>query len=143
MIGSAIISLSYRLVNKDSSTFLDGNSTNILADLNRLYGHRVLDILRVRVDKNASITNATTTHVSTVGLVAGDNGYNGEYAFPSDLLRPVRFEVSYDGVNWLKATVYDNELNQGSEYNNTQLVASFSEQEPRVDFTRWRQEQLM
>lgn len=136
MLGSEILSLAYRLTNKDSATFLDANSTNIYADLNRLYGHRILDILRVRVDKNASITNATTTLVSTVGLVAGDNGYNGEYAFPTTLLRPVRFEVSYDGVNWLKATVYDNELNQASEYNDTQLAASFSEQEPRVDFTR-------
>ena len=136
MIGSEILSLSYRVVNKDATTFLDGNSTNIYADLNRLYGHRILDILRVRVDKNASITNATTTLISTVGLVAGDNGFNGEYAFPTTLLRPVRFEVSYDGLIWRKATVYDNGLNQGSEYNNTQLASSFSQGEPRVDFTR-------
>lgn len=136
MIGSAIISLSYRLVNKDSSTFLDGNATNILADLNRAYGHRILDILRVRVDKNASITNVTTTLISTVGLVSGDNGFNGEYAFPTDLLKPVRFEVSYDGVNWKKAKIYDNTLNEESEYNDTQLVATFSEESPCVDFTR-------
>lgn len=136
MIGSAIISLAYRLVNKDSTTFLDGNSTNILADLNRCYGHRILDILRVRVDKNASMTSATTDLVSTVGLVAGNNGYNGEYAFPSTLLKPVRFEVSYDGVTWSQCTVYDNVLNQSSEYNNSQLIATFSQEEPRVDFNR-------
>jgi len=136
MIGSDILSLAYRLVNKDSATFLDANSTNIYADLNRIYGHRILDILRVRVDKNASITNATTTLISTAGLVAGDNGFNGEYAFPTTLLRPVRFEVSYDGVNWLKATVYDNELNNLSEYNDTQLAGAFSQGAPRVDFTR-------
>jgi len=136
MIGSEILSLSYRLVNKDSSTFLDGNSTNIYADLNRIYGHRILDILRVRVDKNASISEVKTTLVSTVGLVAGDNGFNGEYAFPTTLLRPVRFEVSYDGVNWRKATFYDNALNQGSEYNDTQLTSDFSESSPMVDFTR-------
>ena len=136
MIGSEILSLAYRLVNKDSSTFLDGNATNILADLNRAYGHRVLDILRVRVDKNASITNVNTTLISTVGLVNGDNGFNGEYAFPTDLLNPVRFEVSYDGVTWKKATVYDNTLNEESEYNDTQLIGTFSEENPRVDFTR-------
>lgn len=136
MIGSDILSLSYRLVNKDSSTFLDGNSTNIYADLNRIYGHRILDILRVRVDKNASISEVTTTLLSTVGLVAGDNGFNGEYAFPTTLLRPVRFEVSYDGVMWKKCKVYDNELNKNSEYNDTQLVSDFSEDDPKIDFTR-------
>lgn len=136
MIGSAIISLAYRLVNKDSTTFLDGNSTNILADLNRCYGHRILDILRVRVDKNASMTSATTDLISTVGLVASNNGYNGEYAFPTTLLKPVRFEVSYDGITWNKCTVYDNVLNAGSEYNAPQINATFSEGEPRVDFNR-------
>ncbi len=136
MIGSDILSLAYRLTNKDSATFLDGNSTNIYADLNRCYGKRVLDILRVRVDKNATIKEATTTLFSTSGLAIGDVGYNGEYPFPTDLLRPVRFEVSYDGINWNKATVYDNEVNKGSEYNDTQLAGDFSEASPRVDFTR-------
>lgn len=136
MHGSAILSLAYRLVNKDSDTFLDGVEANIMEDLNRAYGHRILDILRVRVDKNASIKEVTTTLVSTSGLAIGDNGYNGEYAFPTDLLKPVRFEVSYDGITWNKATVYDNTLNNGSEYNDTQLANDFSESSPRVDFTR-------
>lgn len=136
MIGSEILTLAYTLTNKDSSTFLDANSTNIYANLNRFYGHRVLDILRVSVDKNASINNATTTLVSTVGLVSGDNGYNGEYAFPTNLLRPTRFEISYDGLTWLKAEIYDNASNRESEYNADQLENQFSQDSPRVDFTR-------
>lgn len=136
MIGSSIANLAYTLTNTNSSTFLDGNSTNLYVHLNTLYGHRVLDILRVRVDRNATINEATTTLKSTVGLVEGDNGFNGEYAFPSDLLKPVRFEVSYDGETWLKARIYDNALNLGSEYNDTQLKEDFSEDEPCVDFTR-------
>lgn len=136
MIGSDIVEKSYRLTNSDSATFLDGNSTNIYKDLNTAYGHRILDILRVRVDKNASIQEAKTTLVSTVGLVSGDNGYNGEYAFPADLLRPTRFEVSYDGLIWIKCKIYDNAINEWSEFNDTQINDNFSQSEPRVDFTR-------
>lgn len=136
MIGSKILNLAYTLTNTSSSNFLDADSTNIYEHLNTFYGHRVLDILRMRVDKNATIENATTDLKSTVGLSEGDNGYNGEYAFPSDLLKPVRVEVSYDGDTWLKCNIYDNALNQGSEYNDEQIESGFSQDNPRVDFTR-------
>lgn len=136
MIGSEIVSLAMDLTSKTSTTFLDGNSTNIYKHLNRIYGHRILDILHARVDKNASIQEARTTLLSTVGLVYGDNGFNGEYAFPSDLLRPTRFEVSFDGVTWKQCKIYDNYLNTGSEFNENQIQSTFSEEFPMVDFTR-------
>jgi hypothetical protein len=136
MIGSKILSNAYNLTNKVESTFLDGSTTTFYERLNTFYGHRILDILRVRVDKNASIENATTDLISTVGLVAGDNGYNGEYSFPTDLLKPTRFEVSYDGTTWKKATIYDNALNPYSEYNEDDINSSFSTSAPRVDFSR-------
>lgn len=136
MTGQKIINLAYLLSNTNSATFLDGNEANIYEHLNTFYGHRVLDILRVRVDKNASMQSSTTTLLSTEGLVSGDNGYNGEYAFPTNLLRPVRVEVSYDGINWIKCQVYDNAMNQKSEYNETQIKESFNERNPRVDFFR-------
>lgn len=136
MIGSDILDLAYDLTNKSQANFLDGTTATSYKRLNTFYGHRVLDILRARVDKNATIEHATTTLKSTVGLTEGDNGYNGEYSFPSDLLKPVRVEISYDGKYWLKASVYDNALNQSSEYNDDQLEDGFSQSEPRVDFTR-------
>lgn len=136
MIGSSIANLAYTLSNTNSATFLDGDSTNLYVHLNTFYGHRILDILRVRVDRNATINEATTDLISTVGLSEGNNGYNGEYAFPADLLKPVRFEVSYDGITWKKARIYDNALNLGSEYNDTQLKGDFSEDDPCVDFSR-------
>lgn len=136
MLGSDILSLALEVCNKSQANFLDGTTATAYKRLNTSYGHRVLDILRVRVDKNATINEATTDLISTVGLVEGDNGFNGEYAFPSDLLKPVRFEVSYDGLTWLKAQIYDNALNTRSEYNDTQLEAEFSQREPRVDFSR-------
>lgn len=136
MIGSELLSLSYILVNKDVNTFLNGNTTDSYAHLNRAYGKRILDILRVRVDKNASIKEVTLPLLSVSGLVAGVDGYNGERAFPTDLLRPVRVEVSFDGVTWNKCKIYDNELNTSSEFNTNQINGTFSESEPSVDFTR-------
>ena len=45
---------------------------------------------------------------TTTGLVAGNNGYNGEYAFPTNLLKPIRAEVRYTTTGTpLKCTVYD------------------------------------
>ena len=136
LIGSEILTLAYTLTNKSATTFLDANTTNIYKHLNVMYGHRILDILRVRVDKNATIEEATTDLISTVGLSEGDNGYNGEYAFPSDLLKPSRFEISYDGETWVKCEIYDNAINYDSEYNKEQLERKFSQSNPYVDFTR-------
>lgn len=136
MIGSKILAMSYLLTNKQESTFLNGSTDSFYEHLNTLYGHRILDILRVRVDKNATIEQATTDLISTVGLTEGDNGYNGEYAFPTDLLKPSRFEVSYDGEHWVKCEIYDNAVNYSSEYNKEQLEKTFNEQTPYVDFAR-------
>jgi hypothetical protein len=136
MIGSEILDMSYDLVNRSEATFLDGSTTTFYKRLNTLYGERILDILRVRVDKNATIQEATTDLISTVGLEAGDNGFNGEYAFPSDLLKPSRFEVSYDGKTWKKCEIYDNAINTESEYDDDQLESRFSQDRPRVDFAR-------
>lgn len=136
MIGSKILNLSYTLTNSDSASFLDANSTNIYEHLNTLYGHRVLQILRARVDRNATMNIATRDLLSTSGLSAGAVGYNGEYPFPTDLVRPVRMEVSYDGITWKKCKIYDNYANDNSEYNDEQLAADFSETYPMVDYVR-------
>ena len=134
MTGASILTTAYTLTNTNSATFLDANSSNIYAHLNRLYGHRIVDILRVRVDANATIQKSYQTHVNATSLVEGENGYNGEYAFPTDLLRPVRVEVSYDGQTWNKATFYDNALNTNSELNASSETPSQSN--PHVDFNR-------
>ena len=136
MTVAQILSKAYRLTNTTSTIFLDGNATNVLADLNEAYGQRILDILRVQTDRNASQTEATTDLVSTDGLMAGDNGYNGEYAFPTDLLKPVRTEISFDGVNWYNAKTYDINEYDGSEQNKTDINADFFQSEPYVRFDR-------
>ena len=133
---SAIESKSYRLTNTNSGTFLTGQAADILAELNIQYGLRTLEILRVAVDKNASITEAKTDLISTIGLVEGDNGYNGEYAFPTDLLKPTRVEVSYDGVSWFEAKVYDLGDSSYSEHNEDQVQGIASQSQPVVRFER-------
>ena len=131
---ASILAKAYRLTNKSAATFLDGNSTNILEALNTRYGHRILDILRVRVDKNASIEMAKTDLISASGLSEGDNGYNGEYAFPSDLLKPVRMEISYDGENYRPCEIYDINENHLSE--TTDVNVGFDQSRPFVRFER-------
>lgn len=133
---AAIKNKAYRLTNTNSTTFLSGVAADILEELNIQYGHRTLDILKVQVDRNASQTEATATLMSTSGLVAGDNGYNGEYAFPTDLLKPIRVEVSYDGETWYLASVYDIFDNEKSEHEQDDVQANFSQSEPFVRFDR-------
>jgi hypothetical protein len=131
---AAILSKSYRITNTSAVTFLDGNSTNVLADLNTEYGHRTLRILKVSQDLNAQIKEVYTDLLSTIGLNIGDTGYNGEYPFASDTLRPVRCEVSSDGTNWKPCEIYDLNDNSHSEFNDVNNV--FSTARPSVRFER-------
>lgn len=133
---ASIKNKAYRLTNKNSTTFLDGNATNILEELNIQYGHRIMDILKVQVDRNASQTEAVTDLISTSGLAEGSNGYNGEYAFPTDLLKPIRIEVSYDGTTWYPCSFYDVYENNYSEHEEDAITAQFSQYEPYVRFDR-------
>lgn len=132
MTGNQIINLAHTLTNKNAEIFLDDDEASSIQHLNVLYGHRVLEIIRMGMDKNASIQHATTTFRNVIGLPEGEVGHNGEYPFPTDLIRPVRVEVSYDGKKWETAEVYDNMLNRGSEYNDEQLKGG----KVRVDFSR-------
>lgn len=137
MIGSKILERAYRLTNKKESTFLDGNTTTFYEELNYAYGKRVLDILRANVDKNATMQNAYADLRSTVGLVAGDDGFNGEYAFPTDLIKPVRVEVKFKNeAQPKKCTFYDNAMNRASEFSDESINSVFSQSSPMVDFFR-------
>ncbi len=133
MDSASIINIARDITNTNSTTLTDADA---LRWLNIAYRNRILDVLNIRVDKNATIKEVKCDLMSTVGMNIGDLGYNGEYPFPTDLLKPSRFEVSYDGVTWTKCEIYDNAINYGSEYNDTQINADFSIENPRVDFTR-------
>lgn len=50
--------------------------------------------------------NRATTDL-TANAVEGSPGYNGYYCFPTNLLKVIKAEISYDGSKYTKATVYD------------------------------------
>jgi len=133
MTGTTLANYSRILLNRDSTTFTDADALTIL---NVAYGKRILDILRTEVDRNAQMTEATTNLISTVGLLSGDNGYMGEYDFPSDLVKPMRMEVSFDGVSWKPCKVYDINENLNSEATEDSINSAFSTNHPYVDFMR-------
>lgn len=133
---AALKNKAYRLTNTNATTFLTGVAADSLAELNIQYGHRILDILKARVDVNASVTQAKTNLVSVTGLSEGDVGYEGEYPFPTDLLKPVRMEIQYDGTNWKRCNIYDLNDNSNSEIKQTDVNSSFSTSDPYVRFER-------
>lgn len=131
---SQILSKAYRLTNTDEITFLDGDTANILEELNVAYGNRTLDILRVRQDINQFLMEKRTDFFSAEAMTEGQIGYNGEYPFETTTLRPVRIEVSYDGVTYRPCKVYDLNENKGTEVGSADVNANFSETEPFVRF---------
>lgn len=129
MTTATLYTLARDILNTNSTVLPD---SKLLEWLNIAYGHRILDVLRYQVDRNASIEMSKTDLVSTTGLTEGQNGYDGEYAFPTDLLRPTRMEVSFDGTNWEKCTIYDLNENEESEVYPT----DFTTASPFVRFER-------
>lgn len=117
-----------------------GTNSTVLPDskllewLNISLGHRTLDILKYQVDRNASMEMSKTNLVDTDSLVEGDNGYDGEYSFPTNLLRPIRMEICYDGTTFLPAKIYDLNESENSEVSDINNV--YSETEPYVRFER-------
>ena len=77
---------------------------------------------------------AKTDLVAYTSLVEGDNGYDGEYAFPSDFLRPIRAEISYDGISYTRMKIYD--IGESDESEITSLNTTYSVSEPYVRFER-------
>lgn len=131
MTTATLYELTRDILNTNDTVLTDAK---LLSWLNIAYGHRILDILRYQVDRNASMEISKTDFVSTNGLVEGDNGYDGEYAFPAGLLRPTRMEVSYDGVTFNKCTIYDIGEFDWSEV--TGILENCSKSNPVVRFER-------
>lgn len=115
----------------------------LLTGVNLDYGEIVMDIFRVKTDFNFQAEESYTDFLDSSALVAGDTGYNGEYPFPTDLLKPIRVEISYDGTNWRPAKFYDLADNwRESETAGADNVGSsveypnYSETKPFVRFER-------
>ena len=96
----------------DADTFKD---EDILTGLNIAYGQVISKILQTTGQWEVNGKESYTNLISVTGLLDGQVGYNGEYKFPSYLIRPIRMEISYDGKEYYPANLYDLELNSSSE----------------------------
>lgn len=66
--------------------------------------------------------------ISTTALVLNQQAY----AFPTDILKIKRMEISYDGTNWYKVNFFD--INEDSSATNTSSIAKdFDKTQPFAD----------
>lgn len=116
------------LTRTDSTTFPDAD---IYRKANIVYKNLVVAITDATGHRNSFGKQAYTNLVNYVGLSAGDNGYNGEYALPSDCIIPIRIEVKLE-EDQEPVTVYDQSQSEKSEFDSDDLLDG----EPRVRFLR-------
>lgn len=134
MLVSEIIEEIREELNSNATKFPDAY---LLDGVNLDYAETVMDILRCKTDFNFQAEESYSDLVSTAGLTAGQNGYKGEYTFPTDLIRPIRVELSYDGVSWLPAEFYDVASAKKSEHDDEDIESgSWSQARPFVRFER-------
>lgn len=113
------------------------SNTYLLTGLNIHDGELVSMALNSSPDHNFKVGESYTDLISTSGLVDGNVGFNGEYPFPSDLIKPLRFELSFDGTTFREASIYDIASSLAeSEHNQTQIQSDFNENNPYVRFER-------
>ena len=130
MILTAIRTSTRYLTKTDITTFPD---TDLDREANTVYDSLVLEMVQASGQLNEQGAQAYTDFLAETGLVAGDNGYNGEYALPSDCLVLKRVEVKYDEDS-LPVTLYDVSENSMSEFDDSS--ESFSEADPKFRLFR-------
>jgi hypothetical protein len=120
------------LTKTDTSTF---SNTNINREINIAYQSIILQILKTQGYKNTTGKHVSTSLLSTSGLVSGDLGFNGEYPFPTDMLRPIRFELKYAATDTpVPCRIYDMSQNGTSESDDDAVSTLAGETEPIVKF---------
>ena len=130
---SSLQALTRRLTKTDTTTYSDAN---LLIDININYGKRMLDVMDLRTDKNTGVQDSYTDLISITGLVDGQNGYRGEYAFPSGLVKPFACLVSFDGTTYNFCTPYELSDRLCDELTEDSINGVFSENNPYVRFDR-------
>ncbi len=130
MILSAIRTSTRYLTKTDTTTFSD---TDLDREANTVYDGLVLEMVEASGQLNEQGSQAYTDFKTETGLVAGDNGYNGEYALPSDCLVLKRVEVKYDEDS-LPVTIYDVKENTASEF--VDSSENFEEADPKFRLFR-------
>lgn len=89
----------------DSVSFPDADLDR---ELNSSYKQVAILILQSQGYRNELVKHSYTDFIDNTGLSIGDVGYQGQYPFPTDLLKPNRVEVKFTATGAPKlATVYD------------------------------------
>lgn len=117
----------------DTTTF---SNDDIDREINSAYKQVAISILRAQGYRNQFGKNSYTDLIASDGLSPGDNGYRGQYSFPTDLLKPHRVEVKFSSTGTpVVATVYDmSESTLFSESDDDSLSSMASEENPVVRF---------
>ncbi len=110
------------------TTSLDFTDADLDTGLNQDYAEIVNLITGISGNYHLMENKATTDLVANA--TAGSIGYNGHYCFPTDLLKPIQVEISYDGSKYTKANFYD--MTQGVEGD----MDAGSTSSPVIRFTR-------
>ena len=96
-----------------------------------------MEILKAEGYSNSGYGEATHDLLSTDGLSSGDLGYDGEYPFPSDFLKPLRAELTYStSTDPTKAIIYDISDSLISESDEDVINSNFSQNSPYIRFGR-------
>lgn len=75
--------------------------------------------------------------LATTDLSEGDNGYNGEYSFDASWVKPIEFYVKFPTqTTFTECSLYDLLENGESEFDESVIASTFSQDEPYVRFAR-------
>lgn len=138
MIRSSIYSRTVRALGTNTTAYAQSDFNS---DLNEALAIRTQQILRFGGYSDISQTHSTTDFVSITGLTEGQNGYNGEFALPTDLLDIERIEVTFDGASWHVISKENNNLyemgqNPESEQDADSIKSQFSKGNPYAQISR-------
>lgn len=121
------------ITRSDANSFDD---SDLDRELNSAYRQVAILILQAQGYRNQFGKHSYTDLKDSTGLVEGDNGYQGQYSFPTSLLKPHRVEVKFaDDATPKLATVYDlSENNLFSEQSDDDLSSMAHQDNPIVRF---------
>ena len=126
---------------KDETRYITKTNTSTYTDadiesgLELIRKRIIMKAIRASTEWNLRGEIAQTDLVSITGLLSGENGYNGEYAFPSDLIKFTRIDLSYNGVTYNRATQYFMNDSDDSEETEKEIVKWMKKRVEQKNFT--------
>jgi hypothetical protein len=122
------------LTETDSTVFTDADK---LRGLNLDQGEALQLMLYSQGYRKVGEKTYYTDFKTITGLTEGQNGYDGEYAFDGNWVKPIEFYAKFPGQNtYRKCHLYDVSENDNSEFDNGIINSTFSTANPSVRFSR-------